>query len=148
MPELMVKLESRLMQKLTPKMRVAMESYHEFLRLGGRILFDELSSELITGFLEKGHPVLTGLSSTYLYRSIREYGKDSIADDIRGEPQGHFVVLYGYIPSVNSVMLADPWKKNPLAKSLYYRVPVQRVINAILLGVLTYDGNLLILKPG
>jgi len=26
-------------------------------------------------------------------------------------------------------------------------VPVQRLINAILLGVLTYDGNLLVLEP-
>jgi hypothetical protein len=28
-----------------------------------------------------------------------------------------------------------------------YRSPINRVINSVLLGVLTYDGNLIILEP-
>ena len=28
-----------------------------------------------------------------------------------------------------------------------YRSPIDRVINSVLLGVLTYDGNLIILEP-
>ena len=46
-----------------------------------------------------------------------------------------------------STMVADPLHTNPLGGSHKYSSPIARVINAILLGVLTYDGNLIILEP-
>ncbi|MDH4261966.1 MAG: hypothetical protein OEV78_02865 [Spirochaetia bacterium] len=145
----------KLIEKLTlsyevrtkPKLRIAIKSYIKFLNLGGNILFDELSPDLIKGFLKKKIPVLTGLSSTYLYKSKREYGYDCTEDDIKGDPCGHFVVLYDYVTKGNNVKLADPWIKNPFGKTNYYEVSMQRLINSILLGVLTYDSNLLILTP-
>jgi hypothetical protein len=38
-------------------------------------------------------------------------------------------------------------RANPLVGSRYYAVQVQRLIGAILLGVMTYDANLLIIEP-
>jgi hypothetical protein len=45
------------------------------------------------------------------------------------------------------VTLADPYLKNPLSSRRLYAVTLDRLVNAILLGVLTYDGNLLIVWP-
>jgi len=45
------------------------------------------------------------------------------------------------------VCVADPLEDNPRFKEPVYWLPMQRVINAILLGVLTYDANLLVLEP-
>ena len=43
--------------------------------------------------------------------------------------------------------IADPLESKPRFKGHVYWLPVERVINAILLGVLTYDANLLVLEP-
>jgi hypothetical protein len=122
-------------------------AYLEFLQLGGTIQFVDLSAELIRRCLRRGVPILTGLSSTYLYHHVREFGPEDHDDDIRGEPQGHFVVLCGYRTPSHTVMVADPLKKNRVAKSRLYQVAVDRVIGAIMLGVITHDANLLLLEP-
>jgi hypothetical protein len=91
--------------------------------------------------------VLTGLSATYLYKSKREYEGstgESIYDDLRGKPMGHFVVLCGM--EKKTVLVADPYQDNPYSNDLYYHVPVGRLINAIMLGIVTYDANLLIIS--
>ena len=145
--ELIEKLTLSLKYKKNEKMGIAIESYLKFLKLGGEILFKDISPKLITGYIQKKIPILTGLSSTYLYQSPREYGMDCEYDDIKGQPSGHFVVLYNYDKLTKKVHLADPWSKNPISKTQYYKVGIQRLINSILLGVLTYDANLLILEP-
>ena len=42
--------------------------------------------------------------------------------------------------------VADPYQPNP-AKERYYEVGINRLICSILLGVLTYDANLLVISP-
>jgi hypothetical protein len=70
-----------------------------------------------------------------------------VDDDIRGVPTGHFVVLCGWDSEQQRVRVADPLEDNPHHPEPIYWLPVERVINAILLGVLTYDANLLVLEP-
>ena len=62
-------------------------------------------------------------------------------------PAGHFVVLCGYDRVEKTVLVADPYQPNPLAPGQQYVVSIDRVICAILLGILTYDANLLIIQP-
>ena len=147
-PALIDKLE--LQQELKKKKRFlqASQAYITFLRQGGRILFDQLSPHLLANTLQLSIPILTGLSATFLYNSMREItrGKRSHYDDIAGEPVGHFVVLTDYLTD-NMVRIADPYNGNPLCNSQYYTLPVQRLINAIHLGSMTYDANLLIVQP-
>jgi hypothetical protein len=45
-------------------------------------------------------------------------------------------------------MVADPLNDNPGFGSHYYAVDVERLISAIMLGVVTYDANLLMIQPG
>lgn len=129
------------------KRRHATQASLEFVEQGGEVRLEDLTGRLIRGCLTQGHPILTGLSATLLYRSPRECPETEADDDVGGEPTGHFVVLKGYHQRRQTVLVADPYEKNPLSPERVYEVPMPRLINAILLGVLTYDANLLILRP-
>jgi hypothetical protein len=129
------------------KLRAATSAYLDFLELGGRIEHEELSRGFLARLLAEG-PVITGLCATYLYSCKREVGHhELVADDVRGHPTGHFVVLAGYDRDAGSVIVADPLENRPDFDSHLYSVGVDRVIGAILLGVLTYDANLTVLRP-
>jgi hypothetical protein len=129
------------------RLRLASSEYLDFLRLGGKLRMEDLTSELIRRFLKNSTPILTGLSATYLYRAKREFGRDAVPDDVRGSPVGHFVVLCGYDQSNRTVLVADPLHPNPMASEQTYAVEIDRVKTAILLGILTHDANLLIIEP-
>lgn len=131
-----------------PKFRAATEAYLDFIALGGEVRLEDPTSRFIATHIRQGKPILTGLSSTYLYQSIREFGPNDDDDDIRGEPAGHFVVLHGYQPQGRLVHIADPLENNPGFATRNYTVPMARLVAAILLGVLTYDGNMLLIEPG
>ncbi len=128
------------------RIQVASRSYIKFLEAGGKILYAELDEKLIKGYLKKSIPILTGLSATYLYGTQREIPSNNKYDSIKGEPVGHFAVINGYDEAGNYVYLADPMNPNPL-KSQYYSVNFDRLINSIMLGIVTYDANLLIIEP-
>lgn len=148
-PAIEERLATQMKVKTTPKMRTASKAYLDFLRLGGRICFEDLTGSLIRGLLKRSVPILTGLSATFLYRTAREtvLGKKMVYDDIRGEPTGHFVVLCGYNLKDRSAVIADPLLPNPISASPIYTVRLNRLICAIMLGILTYDANLLVITP-
>jgi hypothetical protein len=146
-PPLAQRLQAQMAAKDSPGLHVATRGYIEFLRLGGLVRMEDLTSELIRRYLTRGIPILTGLSATFLYRDAREFGPNFDSDDVRGVPAGHFVVLCGYDRQSRNVLLADPLMPNPLASEHLYELDIDRVINAILLGILTHDANLLIIQP-
>ena len=126
------------------------KAYEEYLLAGGTLGFPTLNRRLLRKFFKQNIPILTGLNATYLYKTERERFTDegkSVFDDMQGTPCGHFVVLCGHESSERSVVVADPHRKNPISHDNYYEVPISRLINAILLGVYTFDANLLIIYP-
>ena len=147
--EIAAKLRCQLsFKKDIPGFELVTNAYLEYLELGGQLKFEVMTASLIRRYLKKSIPILTGLSATYLYGDAREYdtGSDLIHDDVRGESVGHFVVLTGYNRKDRSVSVADPLIKNPIAPSRYYSVNIYRLVCAIMLGILSYDGNLLIIQ--
>lgn len=142
------KLRQQLQVKKGKKFRIGSDAYLRFLELGGEIAFDDLNPELLDKAFDAGLPILTGLNATYLYGTRREFTdrhNKAHEDDLRGGPVGHFVVLCGRHGGL--VRVADPYYDNPMSHGHFYDVPVQRLIRAILLGVITYDANLLVLSP-
>lgn len=129
------------------KLQVASKAYIQFLEAGGLLRFADLDAELISSYLARSRPILTGLSATYLYGTTREVPQFDIYDDIKGEPAGHFVVISGYDEKKRCVYLADPMTPNPIGKDRVYGVSFTRLINSIMLGIVTYDANLLIIEP-
>lgn len=146
-PDLRDRLRRQRRFKRESRFRAATDAYLEFLDRGGEVRFQDLTKSLIRQYLDRGHPILTGLSSTYLYHSMREHGPNLDDDDLRGVPQGHFVVLCGYDRQHKTVRIADPLQPNPVSAATRYDLSMDRVIGAILLGILTYDANLLIIQP-
>ncbi len=141
------RLERQLAFKGGERLERITRGYLRFLELGGELGFRELGTRLIRSPLRRGVPVITGLSATYLYGTAREWGPKDDYDDIRGEPSGHFVVLTGYQRKNREVAISDPLLRNPMADGHRYNVRIERVIGAVMLGVLTHDANLLIITP-
>jgi hypothetical protein len=128
------------------KLLVASKAYIKFIESGGTIQQTELDQHLLKKYLKKSTPILTGLSATYLYGTQREIPATNKYDSIKGEPVGHFVIINGYEEATNTIYLADPMNPNPL-QSQYYSVSFDRLINSIMLGIVTYDANLLVIEP-
>ena len=138
--QLEVKMERRRFQQVTP-------GYLEFLKLGGRLRFMDLSAKLLHRILRRRMPIITGLSSTYLYHAAREYGPTDVKDDIRGTPSGHFVVIAGYNAQRRRVLVVDPYQPHPYGSTHQYWISIDRAVGAVLLGIVTHDANLLIVHP-
>ncbi|MDX5420711.1 MAG: peptidase-C39 like family protein [Hymenobacteraceae bacterium] len=148
--EIVLKLEQQLKVKKGAKFHRATHAYMEFLELGGELRSKDLTKNLLRDYFERGIPLLTGLSATYLYQSAREFGDEqgnSVYDDIRGFPMGHFVVLCGFAEDPKNIVVADPYQENPFFKDNYYEVKASHLINSIMLGMATFDANLLAIQP-
>ncbi len=124
-------------------------AYLEFLERGGEVRMEELGTDLVSRYVRAGVPVIAGLSSTWLYRSARERweGERPIADPLRGTPTGHFVVVHGVDPHRRLFSIADPYLHRPFPGRRDYQVPIRRFFNAVMLGVVTSDAKLLVLRP-
>ncbi len=147
--DLKARLNAQREAKSDAKLQKASMAYIDFLSLGGAIRFKDLNAGLIRKFLKRSIPILTGLSSTYIYREAREYvdGDRVVQDDVKGVPSGHFVVLSGYDQQSRTVTVSDPYRANPLSSEQHYSIGIDRLMNAILLGIITYDANLLVIEP-
>jgi hypothetical protein len=133
--------------KQDARLQQVTEGYLEFLSLGGQLRLSDLTRPLIRGLLRRNLPIVTGLSSTYLYRAAREYGPDDVPDDVRGLPAGHFVVIAGYDRHKRTVLVVDPYTRHPYGPLHEYWINIDRLIGAVLLGIVTHDANLLVIYP-
>jgi len=141
------KLQQQAAAKKNDKLIRSSHAVIDFLEHGGHIKLVDVTRDLLRKCLREGHPILTGLSSTFLYRVAREVPENNTNDDIRGQPAGHFVILCGYDSNKKQISIADPLSQNPFSPARKYEIHIDRVICAILLGVLTYDANFLVIKP-
>lgn len=144
-PALMAKLNQRIGHLKSKKLAKSHRAYIEFLQQGGELDFFDLNPDSLKRLLAMGSPILTGLSATYLYREPRQ-NKDDRNDDVAGNPVGHFVVVTGWREENQEVVVADPFGRNPFNPEGEYRVDVHRFINAVMLGIVTYDANLLVIS--
>lgn len=142
--DLKEKLILQLEEKKDEKLHWATSCYLEFLSLGGVIKMEELDEHLLRTYFDKKVPILTGLNASYLYRTPREFNNEF--NDIKGYSAGHFVVLYGYDKENQKVLIADPLLSNPISGSNQYSVTADRLINSIMLGIVTYDANFLVIE--
>lgn len=133
--------------KQDPRLQYVTEGYLEFLRLGGQLRLVDLSRHLIRGWLRRRVPILTGLSSTFLYRAPREFGPQDEPDDLQGTPSGHFVVISGYNRHARTVRVSDPYQPHPYGQQLDYWINIDRLIGAVMLGIVTHDANMLVIHP-
>jgi hypothetical protein len=150
--ELAEKIHARIPFLTDAKRLRAAQAYLHFLRLGGEIGFAELTPALLKSIIDREHPILAGLSATYLYRYSRErwdpITRKPVDDDVRGDPTGHFVVVSGYEQWGRRLVVLDPFEQIPIEPGdEKLVVDADRLTNAILLGDVTYDAVLLEVWP-
>lgn len=129
----------------SPRYREAVTAVEEYLALGGKVHWGDLTPRMIGGLLKRGVPLLAGTNGTFLYQCARETPEGP--DDVAGDAFGHFIVVCGYRSKDHSVSVADPLLDNPLHGAKYYRASVYRLIGAIFLGAASDDANLLVIQP-
>lgn len=130
-----------------PVIQQATDAYVAFLDLGGRLLMEDVTLDLLAAHLRMGMPIIAGLSATWLYQAMRERPGDWAEDDVAGVPFGHFVVLRGVDVAARQVRVSDPYLNHPYPGSHDYTVGADRAIASILLGIVTYDAKLLMISP-
>jgi hypothetical protein len=140
--ELSHKLRLRQRRVRSVKQKEVIRFYQDFLKKGGKVRFDDLDEDLMGRLFRQHKPVICGLSATYLYQQPRET-HDNVEDDVAGNPVGHFVVVSAWDPHTRMVTIQDPLRKNPFSETGTYRLPFVKFSNAVMLGILTYDENLL-----
>lgn len=145
-PPLRGRLLAQRAAKSDPKLRAATDAYLRFLGAGGRLYMEDITLGLIAGLLGEGLPIIVGLSATWLYRAARERPDDMVPDDAAGEPTGHFVVVHGADVEARRVSIADPYLHEPFPGSHRYAIDANRLIGAIMLGIVTYDPKLLVIR--
>ena len=82
-----------------------------------------------------------------MYHCIRERPGDFKPDDAAGVPVGHFVVIHGMDRTARLASIADPYRHHPYPDSHFYEVHANRLIGAIMLGIMTFDAKLLVIRP-
>jgi len=142
--ELASKLKLRQRKSRSKKQKKVIGFYKDFLRKGGAIKFDDLDESLLDRLFAKRRPIICGLSATYLYQNMRETPNNE-ENDIVGNPVGHFVVVSEWDAKLRVVTIQDPLRKNPISETGTYRLPFVKFSNAVMLGILTYDENLLVI---
>jgi hypothetical protein len=149
--DLLERVRARDAYLIDEKRKRAAAAYVRFLEMNGELAFDELTPGLLKAIIDRGHPVLAGLSATYLYRFARERWDHAsmrlVQDDVAGSPTGHFVVISGYDYWGRQLTILDPSEHVPGSDSGRVQVESTRLINAIMLGDATYDAVLLELWP-
>lgn len=141
---LLDKLCEQLEHATNQKMMNATEAYIKFLQKGGTIHFSNLTFDTIRTYLDKKIPLLSGISATYFYQNMRDYTDEqdrAIYDEWLGKPSGHFVIVTGY--EDQQLSIADPYTPHPLSRSHYYTVLFSHWLQAHLLGISSYDAELL-----
>jgi hypothetical protein len=144
--DMIAKLRLQKKFKKNRRLRYASDGYLDFLEHGGVLRFEDLTANLLVSLLQEGRPVIAGLSSTYLYKSMREDPITTANDDVKGRPAGHFVLITGIDMDARTAQITDPYFPNNISDIQTYTVPIPRLICAIMLGVMTYDANLLVIK--
>src|SRR5436305_1632081 len=94
-------------------------------------------------------PDETTCGPTCLHAIYRYWGEDEPLTTVIGRAQrfeGGGTVA-GYDCDRHRVLVADPYGPNPFSPTQEYWINVDRVVNAVLLGIVTHDANLLIISP-
>lgn len=144
---LIKKLKLRL-KHAKEKDKHGIKGYIRFLEFGGRIRFEIIKEKIIKDYLKKKIPVIACFCFTALWKSKRAYSKKmrkgykSILSDIKGVPEGHFIVISGY--TKDKFFITDPSYNTPYAKTGKYTVPAKELIAYILMWEY---GNICVVKP-
>lgn len=146
---LLDKLRLQLNHTHDAKIKLATTAYITYLELGGQIIFNEINFDTLDHYLQNKIPLISGVSATYLYKNMRDYTDSQsqvFYDEWLGSPSGHFIILNGCDKQAREIQVVDPYFPNTLSTTADYRLSYSHWLHAFLLGVITYDAELLAIQ--
>lgn len=139
--EIIQNLEVKKLESDAAPYALAIDSYINYLKAGGELLFYPLSKEMILAQFDLGLPLLAALDMGFLYDCA--HFQDLYSDS----RSTHFVVLHGFDPERNTFHVTDPWYNIPIPhKNGQYTLSADRVINAIFLAQDKHDAALVVIQ--
>lgn len=144
--ELKEKLEYHKSKADSVHLTQTFDAYIQILEKGGTIDLSEINRAVIRKAVELKAPIIAAVSATHLFHSKREYldSKDRpVLDDAKGKTAGHLVAVTAWVGK--EITLHDPYLANPITGKAKYKVYISRLMRSILLGVLSYDAQMVVI---
>ena len=108
------------------------DDYLQYLRAGGEIGFQILSANLIGKFLSKNIPIIAELASNILYGKSKSTEAVAFDDPIKGDIDGHAVVIAGFNKAKGKFKIIDPdSRKNTFSKRGIYWIDSDLLLASI-----------------
>jgi len=106
------------------------DDYVKYLKMGGQINFETISLELFVKYLSKNIPIVAELASTFLYKKSKSTKPGRFDGSIKGDIDGHCVVIAGF--NDDKIKVVDPdAKNNPFNKKGIYWIQARELIASI-----------------
>jgi hypothetical protein len=96
------------------------DKYIKFLNLGGEINFETISPALFEKYLSMEIPIIMELASTFLYKLAKSSHPGGFDDAIRGQIEGHGVVIAGFDKKDKFLIIDPNSKKSPSKTGVYW----------------------------
>ena len=96
------------------------DKYIKFLDLGGEINFETISPALLKNYLSIKVPIIMELASTFLYKLAKSSQPGGFNDAIKGQIEGHGVVIAGFDKKDKFLIIDPNSKKGPSKKGVYW----------------------------
>jgi len=96
------------------------DKYIKFLNLGGEINFETISPSLLKKYLSIKIPIIMELASTFIYKLAKSSRPGLFDDAIRGQIEGHGVVIAGFDDKDNFLIIDPNSKKSPSKIGVYW----------------------------
>jgi hypothetical protein len=96
------------------------DKYIQFLNLGGEINFETISPALFKKYLSMKVPIIMELASTFLYKLAKSSHPGGFDDAIRGQIEGHGVVMAGFNKKDEFLIIDPNLKKSPSKTGVYW----------------------------
>lgn len=124
--------------------RSLVDDYVKYLKADGNIGFQILNANTIEKFLSKDIPIIAELASNFLYNKSKSTKAGAFDDSIKGDIDGHAVVIAGFDKVKKKFKLIDTdGRKNPYSKKGIYWVDS----DLLLASIFNLDGkSLLVVK--
>jgi hypothetical protein len=107
------------------------DDYLEYFKNYGAIKFETISGNLILKYLSKSMPIMAELASTYLYKKSKTSKPGAFNDSIKGQIEGHCVILAGFNEKNKIKIIDSNCENNPFNKRGTYWIDAEELIASI-----------------
>ncbi len=96
------------------------DKFIKFLDFGGEINFETISPALFKKYLSIEVPIIIELASTFIYKLAKSSRPGRFDDAIKGQIEGHGVVIAGFDNKDNFLIIDPNSKKSPSKAGVYW----------------------------